>query len=204
MSASEEILSCNACGLLQRVQPLAPGTAAECSRCGLVVSERRAGTLAPAAALTLAALILYVPANVFPIMSMHFYGARTESTVWGGVVSLVDHGYWFIGAVVFVASMAVPLLKLAGLLFLVVSVRLGSPRWQRARLRLFRFIDRIGPWAMLDVFLLAVLVALVRLGDLASVLPGPGLLAFTAMVVLTILATASFDTKLIWERAARA
>ena len=102
-------------------------------------------------------------------------------------------------AVVFVASMVVPLLKLAGLLFLVVTTQLGSARWRRLRTQIYRFIDVIGPWAMLDVFLLAVLVALVRLGQLATVLPGRGLIAFTAVVVLTLLASAAFDPRLIWK-----
>ena len=93
----------------------------------------------------------------------------------------------------------VPLLKLAGLLFLVVTTQLGAARWRRLRTQIYRFIDVIGPWAMLDVFLLAVLVALVRLGQLATVLPGRGLIAFTAVVVLTLLASAAFDPRLIWK-----
>ena len=95
--------------------------------------------------------------------------------------------------------MVVPLLKLAGLFYLAASTQLGSARLQRLRTRIYRFIDVIGPWAMLDVFLLAVLVALVRLGQLATVMPGRGLLAFTAMVVLTMLASAAFDPRLIWK-----
>jgi paraquat-inducible protein A len=130
---------------------------------------------------------------------MERYGAYSESTVWGGVTGLANAGYWFVALVVFVASMAVPLLKLAGLFFLVVSVELGTARWQRQRTWIYRFIEVIGPWSMLDVFLLAVLVALVRLGSLATVLPGRGLLAFTCVVVLTMLASATFDPRLIWK-----
>jgi paraquat-inducible protein A len=104
-----------------------------------------------------------------------------------------------VAVIVFMASIVIPLVKLAGLFFLVASVRWRLGRRLRARTAIYKFIDRIGPWAMLDVFLLAILVALVKLGQLATVIPGPGLLAFTAVVVLTLLASSAFDPKLIWE-----
>jgi paraquat-inducible protein A len=104
-----------------------------------------------------------------------------------------------VAIIVFLASMVIPLVKLAGLFSLVVTARMGWGRRLRNRTQLYRFIDAIGPWAMLDVFLLAVLVALVKLGSLGRVIPGPGLLAFCLVVILTILASQAFDTKLIWE-----
>ena len=199
MAAREDIVSCHTCGLVQQVPRLdAPG-AAECPRCGAAVSEYKAGSVIPTAACSLAALILYVPANIYPILSMERYGAYSETTVWGGVAELANRGYWFVALIVFIASMVVPLVKLASLFYLVVSVQLGSAGWRRQRARLYRFIDLVGPWAMLDVFLLAVLVALVRLGQLATVLPGRGLFAFTCVVVLTMLASATFDPRLIWK-----
>jgi paraquat-inducible protein A len=143
-----------------------------------------------------------VPANIYPILRMHFYGAYSESTVWDGVVSLAETGQYFIALIVFLASIAIPVLKLAGLLYLVISARFTFGRRLRDRVRLYRFIDAVGPWAMLDVFLLAVLVALVKLGEIATILPGPGLVAFTAVVVLTMFASASFDPRAIWERRA--
>jgi paraquat-inducible protein A len=96
--------------------------------------------------------------------------------------------------------MVIPLLKLTGLFFLVVSSMLQKGRWRRWRTGLYKFIDAVGPWAMLDVFLLAVLVALVKLGQLATVVPGPGLFAFAGVVVFTMLASSAFDPKLIWEQ----
>jgi paraquat-inducible protein A len=193
-------IACATCGLLQRVEPLEPGTVAECDRCGEVVSERKTGSLATTAALALAALILYVPANVYPILSMNLHGAYTESTVWDGCVSLFRSRQWFVATVVFLASIAIPLFKLLGLFFLVATARFGSAVGPHQRLWIHRFIKLIGPWALLDVFLLAVLVALVKLDKLATSLPGPGLVAFTAVVVLTILASASFDPRLIWNK----
>ena len=195
----EAVVCCQTCGLTQRIEPLAERSIAECPRCGSIVLERKAASVAPTAALALAALILYVPANIYPILSMERYGLYSQSTVWDGVVSLTKYGYWFVGLVVFLASMVVPLLKLLGLFFLVVTAQLKTQRWRRERTAIYRFIEVIGPWAMLDVFLLAVLVALVRLGQLATVLPGRGLLAFCCVVVFTILASALFDPRLIWQ-----
>jgi paraquat-inducible protein A len=195
-----DLLCCPSCGLTLQVGELGPGQRAECPRCGATVTEGPHGSLRLTAALAIAALILYVPANIYPILRMHLYGAYSESTVWDGVVSLAETRQYFVALIVFLASIVVPLLKLGALLFLVASARVRLGRRLRSRARLYRFIDVVGPWAMLDVFLLAVLVALVKLGQIATILPGPGLIAFTAVVVLTMLASASFDPRAIWER----
>lgn len=194
--------SCNTCGLLQQVDALPPGRVAECARCASRLTEGPRGSLQLTAALALAALILYVPANIYPILRMHLYGGYTESTVWDGVVGLANADQWFVAIIVFLASIVIPVMKLCGLLYLVVTTRFRLGRRLRERTRIYRFIDVIGPWAMLDVFLLAVLVALVKLGQIATILPGAGLIAFSAVVVLTLLASASFDPKLIWQERA--
>jgi paraquat-inducible protein A len=195
----ETAVACRTCGLLQRMEESVPGRTAECRRCGSILGERKVGSLGRTAALSLAALIFYVPANIYPILRMERYGAYSESTVWDGCVKLFQNGQWVVAVIVFLASIMIPLCKLIGLFYLVVTAQIQSTRRQRERTWVYRIIDVIGPWAMLDVFLLAVLVALVKLGEIATVRPGPGLLAFTAVVVLTILASASFDPKLIWE-----
>jgi paraquat-inducible protein A len=193
-------IACGTCGLVQRVAPLQPGTNASCPRCGAVVALRRHGDPSWTAALSLAALVLYIPANLYPILRMNLHGAYSESTVWDGCVSLFRNDELLVAVIVFLASMAIPLLKLLALFFLVFMSRLRSGLWRRQRAGLHRFIELIGPWAMLDVFLLAVLVALVKLDKLATILPGPGLVAFTSMVVLTIMASATFDPKTIWTQ----
>jgi len=198
-----DVLCCPTCGLTLEVESPARGQRAECPRCGSTVIEGPHGSLQVTAALAVAALILYLPANMYPILRMHFYGAYSESTVWDGVVSLAQSKQYFVALIVFLASIAVPILKLTGLLYLVISARFGLGRRLRSRTRIYRFIDVVGPWAMLDVFLLAILVALVKLGQIATILPGPGLIAFTAVVVLTMLASASFDPRSIWVRGAR-
>jgi paraquat-inducible protein A len=194
-----DVLCCPTCGLTLQVEPPSRGQRAECPRCGSTVSEGPHGSLQVTAALAVAALILYVPANIYPILRMHFYGAYSESTVWDGVVSLAQSRQYFVALIVFMASIAVPIIKLAGLLYLVISARFNVGRRLRSRTRIYRFIDVVGPWAMLDVFLLAILVALVKLRQIATILPGPGLVAFTAVVVLTMLASASFDPRTIWN-----
>ena len=197
----ETLITCKTCGLVQRTEELGSGTVAECCRCGSVIGKRKVNSLGRTAAFALAALILYVPANIYPILRMEYYGAYTESTVWDGCVRLFQDGQWLVAVIVFVASILIPLCKLLGLFFLVVTVKLESRRWQRERVWTYKIIEVVGPWAMLDVFLLSVLVGLVKLKQIATVLPGPGLLAFTAVVVLTILASASFDPKSIWNDA---
>ena len=195
----ETAVACRTCGLLQRMEALAPGTAAECFRCGSTLRERKVDSIRRTAAFSLAALIFYVPANIYPILRMWRYGAYSENTVWDGCVKLFQNGQWVVAVIVFLASILIPMFKLLGLFYLVVTANLGSTRRQRERTWICRIIEVIGPWAMLDVFLLSVLVALVKLGEIATIRPGPGLLAFTAVVVLTILASASFDPISIWE-----
>jgi paraquat-inducible protein A len=200
MATSDTVLACEGCGLTQRIDELAPGMSAECIRCGSTIATQSVGGADATLALTLAALVLYIPANIYPILTMNLYGNFSENTIWDGVVSLIDHNEYFVAAIVFLASIVIPLMKLLGLSFLVWSVKWGEGRRLRGRTRIYQFIDAIGPWAMLDVFLLAILVALVKLGDLARVIPGPGLVAFTCVVVCTILASQSFDSKMIWNR----
>jgi paraquat-inducible protein A len=201
MDATEGVIACDTCGLVQRIEALRPGQVAECARCdSFLMATREQGRLHLAAALALAALVLYIPAMVYPILHMSAYGAYSESTVWDGTRGLLQNREWFVGIVVLVASIVVPLLKIAGLFFLVAAAKFGLGRRLRGQTRLYKVIELIGPWAMLDVFLLAILVALVKLNDLATVLPGPGLAPFAAMVVLTMLASAAFDPKLIWSR----
>jgi paraquat-inducible protein A len=194
------ILACKTCGQVHAVSPVPPGSVAICTRCGGAIERRTHHDLHRTAAFSLAALILYVPANLFPILRMERYGLVTENTVWSGTVALYKDGDILVAVIVFLASILIPLLKLLGLFTLVAASRLQHPRFKLTRTWVYHFIEGIGRWAMLDVFVLAVLVSLVKLQRLATILPGPGLLAFTAVVVFTLLASASFDPQLIWER----
>jgi paraquat-inducible protein A len=196
---SLSLLACKTCGQVHALEPLRPGTVAACTRCGSTIARRTFASLHLTAAFSLAAIILYVPANVFPIMQMNIYGATSENTVWEGCVRLFQDGQWGIAIVVFMASILIPLLKLIGLFVLVTATMLNVSSFKPQRTWLYRVIDSIGRWAMLDVFVLAILVSLVKLQRLATIIAGPGLAAFTAVVVLTLLASASFDPQLIWN-----
>jgi paraquat-inducible protein A len=190
------LMACETCGLVQQVEDVQAGQRAVCARCAGVLCKHHADSRTRTAALALAALLLYLPANIYPIMTMEYMGRHTENTVWGGIKALYQDRMWYVAIIVFAASILIPLLKLIGLFFLVVS---RSRRLQRLRLWVYKLVGWVGPWAMLDVFLLSVLVALIRFGRFATVIPGPGIYAFSSVVVLTLLAAQSFDPRLIWE-----
>lgn len=197
----ETLNACGICGLLQLVPEPGPGEAAGCIRCGVVLRRCKKDSLQLTAAFSLAALILYVPANIYPILRMEYFGIYSESTVWDGVVKLYQDDQWIVATIVFLASILIPLIKLLGLFFLVLYSKSRVVRRRREQTWIYRVIKAVGPWAMLDVFLLSVLVALVKLGRIATILPGKGLLAFASVVVFTILATACYDPRTIWQGA---
>lgn len=176
-----------------------PGMLSRCVRCQAVLHRGVANSLGRTLAFSLAALLLYFPANLLPILTLELYGARSDNTVWDGVTSFYDDGDYVLAIIVLMASIVVPLIKLLGLLLIAISTGCGMKRWQRLRTNLFHAIDKIGRWAMLDVFVLSIWVALAKLGTLGSVTPGPGLLPFGGVVILTLLASASFDPRLIWQ-----
>jgi len=190
------LISCKTCGLIQQLDHLPEGHRAECARCGEIILHQRPLSRARTAAFSLAALFMYVPANIYPVLSMHYLGRETQNTVWGGIRALWQDNMWGVAIIVFMASMLVPLLKLMGLFFLVA---VQGVCWQKLRSRILKYIEKAGPWAMLDVFLLAIMVAVIRFGRFATVIPGPGIIAFTAVVVLTLLASASFESRQIWK-----
>lgn len=165
-----------------------------------ITRQHHTDSLARTRALTLAALILYVPANLYPILRITYYGLYSENTVWDGCVNLFRDGQWLVAVIVFLASILIPLFKLLGLLFVSAPPSMGGPRTQQLRRRVHGVIAMLGPWAMLDVFITAILVSLVKLGQFVTVLPGRGLLPFAFVVVLTISASASFDPEARWEQ----
>jgi paraquat-inducible protein A len=191
-------IGCDTCGLVSRA---APGM--RCSRCGFRLHVRKPGSIERTWAFAVAALILYIPANVYPVLTVVQLGKDQPSTILGGVQELLELGMWPLAALVFFASVAVPVLKLVGLAILLISTHRGSALALRDRTILYRVVDAIGRWSMIDIFMESILVALVQFGQLASVYPGPGAIAFAAVVILTMLAARSFDPRLMWDNAAR-
>jgi paraquat-inducible protein A len=196
----EAIRSCHVCELVMPAgaAALAHGHA-HCPRCGEVLHRRKPDSLQRTWALIIAAVICYVPANLLPIMRVTSLGQTQSDTIMSGVVFLVHHGMWPLALVVFVASVFVPLLKLAILIFLLISVQLRSAWRPRDRTRLYRITEAVGRWSMVDIYVVTILVALVHLGNLATIEAGPGAVFFAAVVVVTMFAAMSFDPRIIWD-----
>ena len=170
-----------------------------CPRCDAVVHPRIPRSLQKTTAYLVAAAILYVPANVLPVMHSSSVLVQQDDTILSGVVYLFSSGSWPLGLLVFVASIMVPLLKILAIGVLVWMSAHRSRAHPLARIRLYRVVEFIGRWSLLDIYAVTMLVALVRMGALASVQPRPGVLAFAAVVVLTLLAAQSFDPRAIWD-----
>jgi paraquat-inducible protein A len=175
------------------------GDGALCPRCGSVLAFRKPGSIGRTWAFLIAAMALYVPANTLPIMATSSLFGSSDDTIMSGVVFLWEDGSWYLALIVFVASILVPLAKIIGLVVLLLSVQLGWRSHQAERARLYRLVESIGRWSMLDIFVVALLVTVVQLTALASVRAGPAALAFGAVVVLTMCAAMSFDPRLIWD-----
>jgi paraquat-inducible protein A len=194
----DRTLHCHACTLA--LPDAAPShEAAPCPRCGTTLHRRHPHAVPRSAAFAFAGLIMLVPANVLPVLSTNFLGLARTDTIFSGVVSLYRDGLWGIALIVFTASILVPLLKLVSLGFLLHAVRTRSTRRRRGLTKLYAFVKFIGRWSMLDVFLVAFLVGAVQFGSIASIRPEPGVIAFAAAVVLTIFATETFDSRLLWD-----
>jgi paraquat-inducible protein A len=191
------ILICSECHELNTVD--ADTDNPTCTRCGAQVHARSPNSLARTWALLITAAILYIPANVLPIMTVSSLGQGDPSTIMSGVIQLMQHGMYPIAAVVFVASILVPTFKLIGLGLLLFSVQRRIPMSARQRMIMYRFIEFIGRWSMLDIFVIAILVAVVSFGRLASVEANLGAVAFATVVILTMLAAVTFDPRLIWD-----
>ncbi|MEO5957677.1 MAG: paraquat-inducible protein A [Opitutaceae bacterium] len=166
------------------------------------VADRRKRTRS--IALACAAAIMLVPANVLPILHTQTPGQARTDTIFSGIVGLYKSGLWAIGAIVFTASVLIPALKLLGLAWLQWATRCGAPvRNPRGLTQLYSALRFIGRWSMLDVFFVAFLSGAVRFGLFANVEPRPGIFAFAAAVVLTVLATAAFDPRTLWPKISR-
>lgn len=172
-----------------------------CPRCEARLFVRRPHSLSTTAALVITAAVLYIPANLLPVMRTHEILSDEDDTILSGVISLAHQGSWPIALLVFFASIVVPLLKLVALGDILFAVWRGRVRNPRQRSRLFRLVEFVGRWSMLDVFALSLLASLVQIQSLAIVQVRPGVFAFAAVVVLTMLAAQSFDERLLWDAA---
>ena len=196
---AQGLQSCHSCGLLSRPAPGAE--AGRCPRCDEDLHFRKPGSLEKTLAYLLAAAVCYIPANVLPVMTTTTAGGSESDTIMQGVVLLWSPTGWPLSLIVLFASIMIPSAKILALLYLVITVKRGSIRNNAQRVRLYRTVEIIGRWSMVDVFVDTFTVALIQLQPLMAVTPGPGLFFFAAVVVLTMLAVESFDPRLIWDSA---
>jgi paraquat-inducible protein A len=193
------LVSCAACHLLSR-RPKAPAhSIVYCPRCGEELHQRKPNSLMRTWALVIAAMVFYIPANVLPMTITSAIGTVSADTIMSGVIYFMQHGSWEIALVIFTASVFVPFLKFIILIYLLLSVQFKWVKKPKDLTRLYRFTEAIGRWSMLDIYVVTILVALVKLGFLADIEAGPAALYFALVVVTTMIAAESFDPRLIWD-----
>ncbi|WP_145731054.1 paraquat-inducible protein A [Nitrospirillum pindoramense] len=206
-AAQAGLLSCHHCHLVCREPLPHAGRSAghlRCPRCAGRLHRRKTDSLSRTWALLIAAAILYIPANVFPVMQTSTLLGTQNDTILSGILYFWTSGSPELAVLIFTVSILVPLLKLATLSTLAVSIHRGARSRADQRARLYRIVEFVGRWSMLDVFVVALMVGLVHFQGLAVIQAGPGAAAFGGVVVLTMLAAHSFDPRMIWDRARRA
>jgi paraquat-inducible protein A len=191
------LVLCEACGLLSR--PIDIDEPGHCLRCGNELSLRRKNAIQRTWALILAAAICYIPANILPVLNTITTVSTDDETIIDGVILLYKTGSWPLALIVLIASVVIPLAKLIALSYLLLSVQHRTAVGRHERVRLYRLVEIVGRWSMLDVFVDTFTVALIQLQPLMSVKPGPGVIFFAAVVVLTMIAAQTFDPRLIWD-----
>ncbi len=202
---SQGFTSCDECHRLVQVADVAKvtklnkGQCQRCPCCHSVVRVRKPKSLSRTWAWLLTGLILLIPANMLPVMEVLYLGSGSPDTIMSGVLHLVEEGMYPIALVVFIASVFVPVVKLVGLMVLLVVVQWKLPISARQCTYLYRMIEFIGRWSMLDLFMISILVTLVDLGSIASITAGAGATAFASVVVATMFAAKTFDPRLIWD-----
>jgi paraquat-inducible protein A len=193
-AASKGLATCHTC------HKLSPASHHKCPRCGSAIHLRTADSVQRTLALVFTATLLYIPANILPIMTTTMLGTDEPSTILGGVVLLIHHGSYPIAAVIFIASVMVPTGKLIAITWLCWSVARKQTTSLQQRTRMYRVVEFVGKWSMTDVFVVAILVGLIQLGGLLSIHAGSAAIAFGGVVVVTIVAAESFDPRLIWDQ----
>lgn len=196
--AIDTLVACHDCDMLYHKRPLRVGEQARCVRCGALLYTHKANSIERTLTLALASLILFGLANAFPLLDFQFQGREQQSSMISGVRELYVQGMWELAVVVFVASILAPLMKILALLYVVFPLYLGRRPWCMAGV--FRWIETLTPWAMTEVYLLGVIVAFVKLSDIATIVPGLALYAFALLIVAMAATDAALEPEEIWER----
>ena len=193
------MIPCHRCHLLSQIPSGGKLTGMACPRCSAALHQRKPDSLNRTWALVIAAIVFYIPAMVLPISITTTFAGAQGDTIMSGVIYFIHSGSWEIALVIFVASIMVPILKILILIYLLTSVRLKSTWRPLDSTRLYRIIEFIGKWSMVDIYVITIMMALIKLGGLASFDAGQGAVFFGTMVVTTMFAAMSFDPRLIWD-----
>ena len=196
--SAKSLIACHDCDLLHRVRPLLDGQSATCSRCGAILYQQKPDSLNRTLMLTVTAFILFILANTFPFMTLKIAGREQGTTLISGAIAFHESGMWGLPVLVFLTSILVPAVKILGMLYILLPLKFNRLPWKVGPL--FRFLQTVTPWGMMEVYMLGVFVALVKLADLATIVPGVAIYAFGALILIMAAASTSLDPRIVWNR----
>lgn len=194
----DSLIACHECDLLHQTRALPMGATARCARCGAVLYRRKRNSLDRVLALTIAGLILFIVANVYPFLTFRLEAQIQETTLATGIIELYHQGMWIVAGVVLLTSIVMPLLELTGMLYVLLPLKFNRRPWNLPFL--FRTIRGFKPWGMMEVFMLGILVAFVKLSKMASIIPGIALYAFMILIFVLAASAAALDPHIVWDR----
>jgi paraquat-inducible protein A len=194
----DSLIACHECDLLQQNRALPIGGTARCARCGAVLYRRKRNSLDRVLALTIAGLILFAVANVYPFLTFRLEAQIQETNLITGIIELYHQGMWIVAGVVLLTSIVMPLLELTGTLYVLLPLKFNRRPWRMPVF--FRAIRRFKPWGMMEVFMVGILVAFVKLSKMASIIPGMALYAFMVLIFVLAASAASLDPHIVWQR----
>jgi paraquat-inducible protein A len=192
------LIACHDCDLLNREAEVPEGGSLRCARCGAVLYRNKRDSLDRTLALVFAATALFTVANVLPFLSFEMSGNVTETTLITGVDRLWDQGWYLLAGVVFLTAIGAPAIQIGLLLYVLVPLKLGRVPWELARI--YRFLEHIQPWSMMEIFLIGILVSLVKLVGMADIVPGIAIWSFGLLIVVMAGVTAALDPRIVWDR----
>jgi len=171
----------------------------KCTRCKHTVSHRVKNSLQVSLALTICAILLYIPAMLYPMMEITKLGISIDSTIMEGVISFLEYESYFMAFVIFTASVVIPIIKLIGLLFIFISLKINIRMENKTKNLIYKFVEAIGKWSMIDIYVVALLASVVQLDEVFNIKGGLAATSFALMVIVTMIAANRFDTRIIWD-----
>ena len=194
----ESLIACHECDLLYQREPLPPGGTARCVRCGAKLYSRKRNSLDRVLALTLTGLVLFIVANVYPFLTFRLEAQIQKTNLITGIIELYNQGMWIVAGVVLLTSILMPLLELTGMLYVLLPLKFNQQPWKLPIF--FRLVRSFKPWGMMEVFMVGILVAFVKLSKMATIIPGIALYAFLTLIFVLAASSAALDPHIVWNR----